>query len=383
MPTKSPNGKTLHLPDLAISGFGGIRELAISRLGRVTLFAGKNGVGKTTLLDAVRAYATRGVYSVLADILQKREEVSDEKDEDGDTILAPNWGSLFYGRQIHDGDSVRVGSTQTTTQLRIRAIEVNRDNISDIERKLPGYDASFGLELLEVEVDGQRSYCPMGPMPYGVTRRIQGLPVHKPRGAEELPCESIGPALLNNEAIARYWDKIALTQNEFKVAQALNLIFEGEVERVAMVGNERILRYVRALEPWYGRRAVVKIAGKQSPVPLKSLGDGASRLLGIALALTSSQDGFLLIDEVENGIHHSIQKDFWTLVLQTAEENNVQVIATTHGWSCVSGFAYAASALPDIPSSLIRLERDGDEVRAVEYPSKDLGVIAEQGIEVR
>ena len=369
----APNGKILHLPDLAINGFGGIRELAISRLGRVTLFAGKNGVGKTTLLDAIRAYATRGVSSVLADILQKREEVSDVKDEDGDNILVPNWGSLFYGREILNDSVVTIGSTQGTTQLKIRVVQVNKDNISEIKRKLPGYDASFGLELLEVDVSGQKSYCPMAPMPYGLTRRIQGLPLQKPVGAEELPCESIGPALLNNEAIARYWDKIALTQNEFKVAQALNLIFQGEVERVAMVGNERIFRYVRSVEPWYGRRAVVKIAGKQSPVPLKSLGDGASRLLGIALALTSSQDGFLLVDEVENGIHHSIQKDFWNMVLKTAEENNVQVIATTHGWSCVSGFAHAASELPDVPSALIRLERDGEEVRAVEYPSEDLG----------
>lgn len=44
----------LHLPDLSISGFRGIEQLSIGRLGRVTLLAGRNGVGKTTVLDAVR-----------------------------------------------------------------------------------------------------------------------------------------------------------------------------------------------------------------------------------------------------------------------------------------------------------------------------------------
>ena len=55
----------LHLPDLTIKGFRGIDELSIPRLGRVTLLAGKNSVGKTTVLDAVRVYAARGRYSTL------------------------------------------------------------------------------------------------------------------------------------------------------------------------------------------------------------------------------------------------------------------------------------------------------------------------------
>ena len=63
---------------------------------------------------------------------------------------------------------------------------------------------------------------------------------------------------------------------------------------------------------------------------LRSLGDGAVRLFGVALALANSQGGFLLIDEAENGIHHTIQRDFWRMVLLTAQENNVQVFATTH-----------------------------------------------------
>lgn len=48
------SNKDLHLPNLSIKGFRGIKDLSLPRLGRVTLFVGKNGVAKTTLLDAVR-----------------------------------------------------------------------------------------------------------------------------------------------------------------------------------------------------------------------------------------------------------------------------------------------------------------------------------------
>ena len=72
------------------------------------------------------------------------------------------------------------------------------------------------------------------------------------------------------------------------------------------------------------------------------------RLFGVALALANSKDGFLLIDEAENGIHHSIQRDFWTMILKAAHQNNVQVLATTHSWDCVAGFAMAATEIEEV-----------------------------------
>ncbi len=107
------------------------------------------------------------------------------------------------------------------------------------------------------------------------------------------------------------------------------------------------------------------------------------RIFGVALALANCKDGFLLIDEVENGIHHSIQRDFWTMVLKTAQANNVQVLATTHGWDCVRGFAQAAEDVDEVEAALVRLERDGDAVRAVEYSELNLKAAARSGIEVR
>ena len=95
-------------------------------------------------------------------------------------------------------------------------------------------------------------------------------------------------------------------------------------------------------------------------MPLRSFGDGAVRAFSVALALANSSDGFLLIDEAENGIHHSIQAKFWNMIVQTAERNNVQVIATTHSWDCVVGFAKAANELEDVEGVLYRIQRNGE-----------------------
>ena len=81
---------------------------------------------------------------------------------------------------------------------------------------------------------------------------------------------------------------------------------------------------------------------------------------------------------------HDVLCDFWRMVLRTAQDNNVQVIATTHGWDCVRGFAQAATELEDVEGVLVRLEREEDSrTRAVEYPEGKLMAAARHGIEVR
>ena len=70
----------------------------------------------------------------------------------------------------------------------------------------------------------------------------------------------------------------------------------------------------------------------------------------------------------------------WSFTLQT--KNNVQVIATTHSWDCIKGFAQAAIE-EEAEGVAVRLERDEEGLRAVEYSEEALHIAAEQGIEVR
>ena len=168
-----------------------------------------------------------------------------------------------------------------------------------------------------------------------------------------------------------------MTEEEDLPLQALRLSEHG-VERVAVVGDEHV-SHSHAV----GRRVVVKLRDQPGPVSMKSLGDGVTRPFAAALALANSRDGFLLVDEAENGIHHSLQRDFWRMILHAAHEYNVQVLATTHSRDCVAGFARAAIEFDDALGVYVRLERDGDRVRAVEYTEEELGTTADQGIEVR
>jgi AAA15 family ATPase/GTPase len=52
-----------------------------------------------------------------------------------------------------------------------------------------------------------------------------------------------------------------------------------------------------------------------------------------------TKNNILLIDEIDLGLHHSIQKKLWEIIFKFSKELNVQVFATTHSHDCVETFA--------------------------------------------
>ena len=384
------DNNNLHLPNLTIMGFRGIDELSIPRLGRVTLLAGKNSVGKTTVLDAVRVYAARGRYSTLYQLLTRRDEAFLVVDDDGDSELVPSWMALFYDRESALNFRIAIGPIRRAEQLTIEKTLLNKQQMAHMARSFGDHLRYERVNALKVVIQTKEGYIPLttrhnalGSIPVQESAKdfIFRRAIRDFADEEDMPpglrCESLGPGLLSNDVMARFWDNVALTEDENEAIRALELIFGAEVHGVAVIGDDQGVRRLG------GRRVMVKLKSNDQPIPLKSLGDGALRMFGVALALANSRGGFLLIDEAENGIHHSVQRDYWRMVLRSAQENNVQVIATTHSWDCVRGFAQASAEAEEVEGVLVRLSRQHGDLRAVEYSEKNLMVAAEQGIEVR
>ena len=138
--TEEPNGH-LHLPGLSIQGFRGIQELDVPRLGRVTLIVERNGAGKTTVLEAVRVYASRGRERVLSALLSSHEEFVSVTDEDDGVMLALDPAALFHGRDVASNSSIKIGSKGTSVGrcLQIEAVIPGVEQASLMEKQ------SFGM----------------------------------------------------------------------------------------------------------------------------------------------------------------------------------------------------------------------------------------------
>ena len=105
-----------------------------------------------------------------------------------------------------------------------------------------------------------------------------------------------------------------------------------------------------------------------------------THLTRIVIAAASVPGGVLLVDEIENGLHHSVLPDVWRVVGKAAEQFNTQVFATTHSFECVEA---AHEALGADGFSLHRLEVVDGENRCVTLSPTALSGAIRHNLEMR
>jgi len=120
-------------------------------------------------------------------------------------------------------------------------------------------------------------------------------------------------------------------------------------------------------------------------VALLRMGSGVHRILTILLALSTSQNGIVLIDEIENGFHYGVEEELWLLISAIAKDQNIQVFAATHSIDNIKAFGKTVNEEDGaaIPGLLIKLENIDGVIEPLTFDSDELKVIVENSIEVR
>lgn len=365
---------------LLIKNFRTFAFLDVGRLGRVNLIVGKNNVGKSTLLDAVRLYSERNYPQLLFNLVDSRRiphrTLFNLRDVDS-PVLGPIT-SLFHGYDVPlvNRTPITIGSLDEghTVTLRVTSYkrEEQADQLSLLDEVSDQDEGPDGRPALTVSVDGN-----------DVDRVWLDEPIRRLRSRVRFTKDltlgagvvstHVPPSGVTSEQLGTWWDAIALTPMEAVILDGLKIL-EPDIEGVSFLGFDRT----------FGQRsAVVRLKNYVRPVPLSSLGDGTNRILGIGLALVNAANGVTTIDEIENGIHYSIQSALWKLVSFIAKTMNIQVFATSHSWDSIEAFQRAAGDDPEVDGILVRLARSGDSVTATIFDEHDLTIIARDRIEVR
>jgi predicted ATP-dependent endonuclease of OLD family len=364
------------LSSFEIRGFRAFDHLKLTDLGRVNLFVGKNNVGKSSLLEALWAYANQGAPSVLWSLLVDRNEsealsalrfsdrLTDEEIEK--QFLTIRY--LFYGRRenpkaqvISLGPLENGKNTLTIEYATVADVDGNNqpmlmNNDEDEGEEIPALVIKMGENTTRVRMD--RFFTKRIREPFLSSAENKNIFV---------PANGLASA-----DISRYWDSITLGAAEKDVLDSLRIL-DPRIERVNLIGSLRDTR---------DRVPIVKISDFDQPLPLRSLGEGMNRIFGIALALVNAKGGMLLMDEVESGLHYSIQESVWNFIFQTAKRLDIQVFATTHSWDCVTGFTQAANKSAE-KGALVRLENKKGKIAVIPFDEKELAIAAREQIEVR
>ncbi len=369
---------SLVLNSLEIREFRAFKHLQIERLGRVNLIVGKNNVGKSSVLEALRLYAQRGNPALLWNLLRSRDESRISLQREGGVLeQLESIKHLFYGRNKELKSSIRIGPKDSEKQVLSILIDVVQQQLALFTPNQDMVDDLFPND----SIDNSDTLSYGIYITYGSDRRMYLLD----KGGSlvgrkaELGIKSLfipAEGLLKHQQ-GIFWDNIALTDLEDQVIQSLRIIAP-DIERFAFISDGD-----RTTERTSERYPVVILSDSPSRIPLRSLGEGMNRMLGIALALINARDGILLVDEIESGLHYSVQADMWRLVFETARRLNIQVFATTHSWDCIQGFQEAAQEDQQSDGFLIRLGRKQENIVATVYNEEELAIATREQIEVR
>lgn len=377
------------LDSLKIKNYRNLKDFQIKSLNRVNLITGKNNTGKSTILETIAIYASKGDMNVINDLLIERGEnindIKDNKDKTESNIKALS--SLFTNRIISfvNDNSISIGNipkefiseeSKYGEKIFIRFVkfieELYKDNNgismlrkrialdTDIESQSSNYNIaiqiSHGNDFFTLSLDQ-------------VIKDFYSLNLFI---SNKENFQFINTRTFDSDINGKLWDSIALTEKENNVIDALKII-EPLTERIAFIDEGR------------GRRkAVIKLSNNPVVLPLLSMGDGINRILTIILALVNSDNGYLLIDEFENGLHHTIQEKLWNVIFYLSQKLNVQVFATTHSEDCISGFQKALNSSNNAVSGMmIRLDNDKGTIKEVEFNKDELKIADESGIEIR
>ena len=120
--------------------------------------------------------------------------------------------------------------------------------------------------------------------------------------------------------------------------------------------------------------------GLSELVPLSVMGEGMTQIARIILAIATAPDGVVLVDEVENGIHHSVLPDVWRVIDEAAKQSRTQIFATTHSFECIEA---AHQALGSNGFLLHRLEVSDVESSCVTFKPNGISAAIRHGLEVR
>ncbi len=163
--------------------------------------------------------------------------------------------------------------------------------------------------------------------------------------------------------------------------------------KLEIIGRQDVLlRTLKIVEPRLNKLSVIVSGGV--PIlngdigigrlfPLPFMGEGMARVASLVLAIGNASNGVVMIDEIENGLHHTIIPKIWLAIGEAAREFNTQIFATTHSRECIEAAhnAFKENGIYDF--KLHRLERIEGCIRAISYDQETLEAAIETGLEVR
>lgn len=331
---------------ITIENFRCFKQSTLKGFTKINLIGGLNNSGKSALLEALLLLLSPHNKSII--LLNKyRNETITKKN-----TMDKTWDYLFYNAQKNVPISFQTYNIKDNLEYTLKIKKSENDNFNNTAfyEKLKN-DSSLELALKDFEVFTQNKniihsldlYISTKDSPenfigsFSFTGTGRLTLIDSPITIFNEVAYRASKQSLTNSQIAKLLDT-AINQGDFNDIMNTIKIIDNSIEDIRVLENK-----------------VQLSRDKKEYIPIGLFGDAITSTLDMILTLFNLENGgYLLIDEVENGIHHSKHLNFIKHISTLALKNNIQVFMTTHSLEFITSFN--SYSLQDNPENFSYIE---------------------------
>jgi AAA15 family ATPase/GTPase len=315
------------LTDIEIKQFKCFTDFTASGFKRVNLIGGKNNIGKTAFMEAcyvnVHGMTINNLITAIVVIKARREK--------------PNL--------INKETDINILSTAFLDATRIY---ISSSNLNKIEYSIIEQDAN--KEYVFKIQDTLKT----------INTNSINIKIKNSKNIEYI--DSFG---LDNAKLNRNFGIVQKKDKEEELNKIINN-FDSDIEKFKIIGDKPLCKVNNIYRD------------------ITEFGDGLKHYISIICALYACENGYLFIDEIDNGIHYTQLDRLWEIILKTSAKTNCQVFATTHSKEMLESFARVAKQLNEQDISFTTLiKNDKQEIKALTRDYEMILDSLDDGREVR
>lgn len=339
-----------HFMDLDVIRYRGIDGLSIKKAAKINLVVGPNGIGKTSLLEAIWLFNNKNNPKTLWHFDLSRS---------GYEYVNPV-AELGSGKKIHlagTQNGIKQDYRVTFEKLATESPARKKPRLKVSQKPVVG-KLHVALDKKELDNFSIRLLTRKG---YVV------LPGTEPAEYPSeflMPNSSLGINFQRFSEVVRQGAKKTLMQKLRFIHPLLN-----DVDMV--MGDD-------------GEPYILATTEEGKRLMLEDLGSGMERVFNYFIAIFSSRNSLVCIDEIETSLHHTLLLKFWKSIKNLNEEFNIQTFATTHSKECIDAAINAfGDKKEDLKIYALYRNKGDKHVDVVAYSGDDLDVITDLNMEIR
>ncbi|MCE1168966.1 MAG: AAA family ATPase [Sphingobacteriia bacterium] len=314
---------TRHFVSLHIEQYRKLKNLDVSNLKRINIFAGGNNMGKTSMLEAFYLLSQLNDINTYFDLEKYRGKFSSEVH------------SVWMDKNFLSSIELYGDFNNTKASLSI----TSEETIENVERT--GYLSTIISNATIVNDNLSSS-------------------IHLYSNKEPEMRYEVSKILCRAAFTSPYRYNNNLLQTAHTAA-----VKEGYFEQVKDFIREKLDRSIKNIElvsEAGENRFMVSSDNNQKPIDLTKYGEGLQRVFEIALLLGYCKDGILCIDEIDSALHKSLLVAFTQFIQEIAQKFNVQVLISTHSKECIDAFVENEFADDELTAYALNMDEDGEIV---------------------